>query len=251
MTTSFLAPPPIAFAHRGGGAGDENALPAFAAVEDLGYRYVETDVRTSSDGIPFVIHDPDLERLAGDPRRIEEMSAEEVAGIVLAHGAHIPTLGEVLRSFPRLRFNIDLKDRASIEPVARALEEENARQRVCITSFSERRIVAARRLLGPEVCTGLGVGGILRAAITSLLPVHTRTNGASVLQVPFQRCGIRFVNRFLVSWAHSAGLVVHVWTLNDRNAIERALDKGVDGVMTDEPLLLKEVLLARDQWRHS
>jgi glycerophosphoryl diester phosphodiesterase len=230
---------------------DENALPAFAAVEELGYRYVETDIRTSNDGVPFVFHDPDLKRLTGEAKRIEEMSAKEVADVVLPHGAHIPTLTEALRLFPRLRFNIDLKDLASVGPVVRVLTDEDVLQRVCVASFSERRIAAARHLLGPEVCTGLGIGGILRVALTSLLPGRTRTDGASVLQIPFRRHGIRLVNQRVVRWAHRAGLVVHVWTLNDRRMIEQALDMGVDGVMTDEPQLLKEILLARGQWRGS
>jgi glycerophosphoryl diester phosphodiesterase len=160
----------------------------------------------------------------------------------------VPTLVETLEAFPRLRFNIDLKDGAAVEPVAQLLVEANAVQRVCLTSFSERRIAAARRLLGPEVCTGLGVTGVLRAMLTSLFPNLDATQGAKVLQVPFSWRGIPLVTPRVVDRAHRSNLALHVWTLNDRPNIEKALDLGVDGVMTDSPQLLKETLLSRGLW---
>ncbi len=242
---------PVALAHRGGSGGGENTLAAFAVAEGQGYACIETDVRTSSDGVPFLFHDADLERLIGRRARIGDLRAVEIATLELPGGERIPTLVEALLEFPRLCFNLDLKDDAAVEPVARALAATGALDRVCVTSFSERRIVAARRLLGPRVCTGLGVAGVLRVALTSILPGGGWTRGASVLQIPFRRHGIRLLRRGLVRRAHRSGLKVHVWTLNDRASIEAALDAGVDGVMTDDLPLLKEVLLDRGLWRAS
>lgn len=179
------------------------------------------------------------------------MSAGEVSRVALPQGARIPTLAAALREFPRLCFNIDLKDGGSVTSVPRVLEEEDALRRVCLTSFSERRIAAARRLLGPEACTGLGVGGIVRVALTALLPGRARTGGAAIVQIPFTWHRIRLVRRCTVRWAHGAGLTVHAWTLNDRGAIRCALDANVDGIVSDDLRLLKEVLIARGQWRRS
>jgi glycerophosphoryl diester phosphodiesterase len=227
---------------------EENALAAFAAAERLGYRYIEIDVRTTKDGVPVVFHDANLSRMTGRIARIEDLMAAEVGELSLPSGNAIPTLAEVLAAFPRLRFNIDLKDEAGLRPTARVLGDAKALSRVCITSFSERRVSAARRLLGPQACTGLGTAGVALLGATALLPGGGWTRGASVLQVPFRRWGTRLVTRRVVEQAHRAGLAVHVWTLNDRSEIEAALDRRVDGVMSDRLELLKETLEQRGLW---
>lgn len=228
--------------------GAENALATFAAAEDLGYRYIEIDVRTTRDGVPVVFHDADLRRMTGRAAKVEELTAGEVGELRLPHGNRIPGLAEALTEFPRLRFNIDLKDDAALGPVARVLVEEDALSRVCVTSFSHRRISAARELLGPRACTGLGVAGVGVLAATALLPGGGWTGGASVLQIPFRWRGRALVHPGLVALAHRAGLVVHVWTLNEKAEIEAALDAGVDGVMSDRLELLKETLGSRGLW---
>lgn len=250
MGFDFLdAPVPIAFAHRGGSESGENALAAFESAQRLGYRYMETDVRTTRDGVPMVFHDPDLLRVTGRAGDVSDLTEAELAEIPLPCGNRIPTLAEALDSFPALRFNIDLKDSAGVVPVARLLAEREALQRVCITSFSERRIAAARRLLGPDVCTGLGIAGTLRFAALSVLPWEHRRQKAAVLQLPLHRWGIPVVTPGLVRKAHKAGLAVHVWTLNDETSISAALDHGVDGVMTDRLRLLKKIFISRGLWQ--
>lgn len=253
MTHSFLdSPSPIAFAHRGGSWGSENALSAFQAVQRLGYRYIETDVRASRDGVAFVFHDENLSRMTGFDRAISDLDAAEIRGLVLPAGDAIPTLEEALERFPDLRFNIDLKDDRCVAAVVKVVEGLNVQRRVCITSFSERRVVEVRRLLGPTVCTGLGVGGTLRTLLGAALPFRlpTLTGGAAVLQVPFRWHGVRVLNAEFVKRANDAGLAVHVWTLNDRPVIEAALNLGVDGVMTDQPRLLKGILEERGLWKN-
>lgn len=242
---------PIAFAHRGGSKEGENVLVAFEAARGLGYRYIETDVRTTGDGVPLVFHDPDLRRLTGVPAQVHDLSAAEVAQLKLPGGETVPTLAEALDAFPDLRFNIDLKDAAGVEPVVRVVRRSGALERVCVTSFSERRVATARRLLGPAACTGLGVAGAMRFAFTSFLPGGGRSGGAAVLQLPLHWHGLPVVTSGVVARAHEAGLAVHVWTLNDATSIAAALDAGVDGVMTDRLELLKEILIERDLWDES
>jgi glycerophosphoryl diester phosphodiesterase len=250
-TYTFLdSPGPIAVAHRGGSAAGENGLSAFQAVEQLSYKYVETDVRTTRDGVPVIFHDADLSRMTGNPGAIREFKLREIKRLVLPDGGAIPTLAEALQAFPNLRFNIDLKDEASIEPVVAVLRQLDALNRVCVTSFSERRVRRARSLLDHRVCTGLGAWGSARVVVGSLL-VRDRpalARGAAVLQLPFWWRGTRVVTKGVVKRAHDAGLAVHVWTLNYEPEIEKALDLGVDGVMTDQPKMLKEILVARGQW---
>jgi len=252
MNHAFLdSPTPIAFAHRGGSFESENGLSAFEAVQRLGFRYIETDVRTTRDGVAFVFHDENLGRMTGADREIADLTVADLEYLTLPSGDKIPTLRETLEAFPNLRFNLDLKDDAAVEPVIALIEELEAHRQVCIASFSESRVSAVRDRFGPTVCTGLGVSGILRVGLASTVSLnrHSWRRGASVLQIPVRLSGVPVLTSKLVRKAHQAGLAVHVWTLNDRSTIESALDKGVDGVMTDRPHLLKEVLLSRGLWR--
>jgi glycerophosphoryl diester phosphodiesterase len=252
VTHPFLdSPTPIAFAHRGGSLEDENGLLAFQAAERLGFRYIETDVRATRDGVAFVFHDEHLGRMTGCDREIADVSAADLGHLTLPKGDKIPTLRETLGNFPDMRFNLDLKDDAAVDPVVTLIEEMEAHHQVCVTSFSEGRVSAVRDQLGPAVCTGLGVSGALRVASASIASLnrHNWRRGAAVLQIPVRWKGIPILTSSLVRRAHEAGLAVHVWTLNDRGPIESALDKLVDGVMTDRPQLLKEILVARGLWK--
>lgn len=240
---------PVALAHRGGAAStSENALSAFAAAQALGYRCVETDVRTTADGVPVVFHDPTLGRLAGSDARIDRLRLRELRAVRLDGGETVATLEEALLTFPSLRFNLDLKDAGSVVSAPPVLRRLGALGRVCVTSFSQRRVQAARTRLGPDVWTGLGVGGV--ASLLACAALHLPWPGdARVLQVPWLLAGGRRLPRRVVDAGHAAGLAVHVWTLDDPEEIARALDLGVDGVMTDRPEVLKAVLLARGEWR--
>ena len=241
-------PYPIPFAHRGGAAtGVENALSAFAEVQRLGYRYVETDVRTTADGVPVVFHDGHVGRLTGADGRISALPLPAVRSLALAGGERIATLEEVLGSFPDLRFNIDLKDEGGVLGVPPVLRRTAASDRVCVTSFAERRIRRVRRRLDPAVCTGLGVGGVALLLAGGLVG-RPYCRAAGVLQVPWSLGGGRTLPARVVHIGHAARLAVHVWTVDDPGQMRAALDMGVDGVMTDQPGLLRDVLIDRGQW---
>ena len=249
----FDQPGPLAIAHRGGGGErPENTYASFGHALDLGYRYLETDVHATADGVVAVIHDPSLERLAGRPGRIGDLAWAEVAAVALPEGQSIPRLDELLEHWPDARFNIDAKDPAVVEPLARVLSQAGALDRVCLTSFSESRVAALRRLLGPGLCTAMGPRGIggLRAA--SLLPdprwARATWSGALAAQVPLRWGRLPVVDRRLLAAAHRVGVAVHVWTIDDPPTMNRLLDLGVDGIMTDYPTRLKAVLQARRQW---
>ncbi|MDP9406565.1 MAG: glycerophosphodiester phosphodiesterase, partial [Actinomycetota bacterium] len=156
-------PGPIPLVHRAaGGEHPENTLPAILAVVALGFRYVETDARTTADGVAVLAHDADLRRVAGHRVRVADLTSRSLAGLPLGPAAPggpsvVPRLDEVLDACPDLRLNIDLKDDAAAVAVADALARAGGADRVCVTSFADRRIDAFRRLAGPEVCTGMGV----------------------------------------------------------------------------------------------
>jgi len=246
---AFLdSPQPIAFAHRGGAQeGLENVASLFGDVQRLGYRYVETDVRTTSDGVPVVFHDEDVSRLTGESARIGDLTYTDVRRLQVG-SEQIEPLDAVLDAFPDLRFNIDLKDRGSVSSVPAVLERTGARDRVCVASFSERRLRAARKALGPEVCTSLGTSGVALFLPLALARTGRSGQGAAALQVPWVLPGGRTLPAWFVQLAHREGLAVHVWTVDEPAAMEAALDLGVDGIMTDRPVVLKEVMVRRGVW---
>jgi len=246
---AFLdGPQPIAFAHRGGAQeGLENVASLFADVRRLGYRYVETDVRTTADGVPVVFHDEDVSRLTGEAARIGDLTYADVRRLQVGE-EQIEPLAAVLDAFPDLRFNIDLKDEGSVDSVPAVLARSGARDRVCIASFSERRLRRARRALGPEVCTSLGTGGVALFLPLALARTGRSGQGAAALQVPWVLPGGRTLPAWFVQLAHREGLAVHVWTVDEPAAMEAALDLGVDGIMTDRPVVLKEVMVRRGVW---
>lgn len=245
-------PGPIAFAHRGGAAGGlENSMVAFGRAVDLGYRYLETDVHATSDGVLLAFHDHTLDRVTDRAGLVARLPWREVQRARIGGREPIPTLEELLGAWPDVRVNIDVKEAGAIGPLVAAVRRTGTIDRVCVASFSARRLAAVRRALGPRLCTALtppGVG-LLRIAAT-----HRLAHGLAPRQVPCAQIPDRFgwlpvATAGLIELAHRQGLRVHVWTVDAAPDIGRLLDLGVDGLMTDQLETLRGVLLERGMWR--
>jgi glycerophosphoryl diester phosphodiesterase len=241
-------PGPLAIAHRGGALdAPENTLPAFERAAALGYSYVETDARVTADGVAVAFHDDDLSRLAGRPGRISELSWSEVATARIG-GEPIPRLDELLGSFPGLKINVDPKQDQVVDLVAEAIRATASIDRVGVGSFSGKRLSRLRHLLGPRLCTSLGPAAIVRLRLASLGAPVGRLPGPCV-QVPVRGPkGVPIVDRRFVDEVHRRFMQVHVWTVDEPAEMHALLDLGVDGLMTDRPRVLKDVLVARGQW---
>ncbi len=241
-------PGPLAFAHRGG-AGDwpENTMPAFEHAVSLGYRYVETDVHVTADGILVAFHDDHLDRVTDATGAIAELPWREVRAARVDGEEPIPLLEDILGSWPELRVNIDPKHDGSVEALAAVIRATGSIDRVCIGAFSDRRLARLRALLGPRLCTALGPRGTARLRGASWR-IPTGRLVAGCAQVPVAAKGIRIVDEAFLTAAHARGLQVHVWTIDDADEMVELLDLGVDGIMTDRPQVLREVLEARGQW---
>lgn len=248
-------PGPLAFAHRGGAAeGAENSAAAFERAVRLGYSYLETDAHATADGVLLAFHDHTLDRVTDRRGRISELSYQTVRQARIGGRHQIPLLEDLLGTWPEIRFNIDVKEAAAIAPLAEAVRRTAAHDRICLTSFSDERLVLARAAIGREVCSALGPRGVaaLRAAAATsgygrLLSRLSRA-GIPCAQVPVGFRGLRVTTRHLIRTAHAVGMQVHVWTINDTPHMEQLLDLGVDGIMTDNITGLRDVLERRDQW---
>ncbi|MEU4557004.1 glycerophosphodiester phosphodiesterase [Actinoplanes sp. NPDC023936] len=244
------APRPLAFAHRGGAAdGDENTAAAFQRAIELGYRYVETDVHATADGVPVVIHDQGLDRVAGRTGRVAEMTWTDLETVRVGGAAVVPRLDDVLDAWPEIRFNVDVKSDAVVAPAVEAVRRSGALDRVLLASFSDRRLSRVRALAGPRVATSLGMGEVarLRIAATAGIPLRPPVSAVAA-QIPVRHRRIKVLTPRFLAYLHRVGLAVHIWTIDDPEMMNTLLDMGVDGIMTDRIDVLHDVYSARGLW---
>ncbi len=241
---------PLAVAHRGGTeVAPENTLAAFRAATDEGFRYLETDVHLTSDGVLVAFHDDELDRVTDGSGVLAQLPWAEVRQARIGGTEPIPTLDELLEEFPDARFNIDPKSDHVVVALVRALRRHDAVDRVCIGAFSDARLRRLRSLLGPDLCTSAGpkeIAGLVAASRTGAGAAGRA--GYRCVQVPVRHRRVEIVTPAFVATAHAAGCPVHVWTIDEPDEMHRLLDLGVDGIMTDRPSVLKQVLSQRGAW---
>ncbi|MFN4100676.1 MAG: glycerophosphodiester phosphodiesterase [Pararhodobacter sp.] len=242
-------PGPVPIAHRGGALeNEENTLEAFAHAVALGYRHLETDVHLSADGVVVIHHDDTLERLTGDPRAIASMPWAELQQVRTHGGAVIPRLADLLEEHPGVMVNIEAKSDAVVDPLADLLKRMNALPRIGTGNFDGSRMARLRQRLGGDLCWSPAYGGALGLWLSGWgLPLPRAPY--PMVQVPPRYRGIPVVTPRFMRAAHRRGVQVQVWTVDDAAEMHALLDMGVDGLMTDRPTLLKEVLVQRGQWR--
>lgn len=247
---------PIAYAHRGGAltganVGLENSMVAFQTAVDMGYRYIETDVHATSDGALLAFHDATLDRATDGTGAIASLPLSELRSVKIGGKEPIPSLDEVLNSWPNLRVNIDAKSDACIGPLAAAIDAHHAWQRVCVASFSPVRIRALRARLDPRVPTAYAAPAVaaLRLLPTAAARRLVLGRRAQAAQVPVRRGPLEIITADFVSRAHELGKHVHVWTIDAPEEIHRLLDLGVDAIMTDRIDVLRDVYRERGIWR--
>lgn len=250
MTSSWPFARFEAIAHRGGAwEAPQNSLMAFQHAVDLGFRYLETDIRTTADGVAVVFHDAALDRSTDRQGLIADLDWAQV-GTARIHGRQpVLRLADLLEEFPDVRFNLDIKEVRAIEPFVQTVRDLNAWQRIVVGSFSHDRLSRVRRLGGRRLRTSLSPREVLRL----YLAVHNRGGRwspppAACVQIPPTFGRRVLVEPRLLALAHAVGWPVHVWTIDAAGEMDRLLDLGVDGMMTDRPTLLRAVLQQRGMW---
>jgi glycerophosphoryl diester phosphodiesterase len=254
----YLADPiPRAFAHRGWHLdeldGLENSLPAFKRACAEGYRYLETDVHATADGVVVVHHDPVLDRTTDGSGPIAAQTWGQLKNVKVGGKAPLSRLEDVLEELPDARFNVDVKVDRAVAPFVEVLERTKAHDRVAAAAFSDARLVRLRKLAGPKLVTAMGPRSALALWVRGklpLLPLGRLVLGA-MAQVPVRQGALRVVDKAFVSIAGRSGIEVHTWTIDDPAEMRMLLDLGVHGIVTDRPDLLREVLVERGVWRRS
>lgn len=260
----FDVPVPTVIGHRGAsGELPENTMAAFERAVAQGAVILETDVHVSRDGALVLFHDDGLERTTDGAGRLAERDLAELqrldAGFRFSpagggfpergRGHRIPLLEEALRAFPAIRFNIEIKERipaliAGTVDLVRRLGREDSVLLAAASDDTMRDLRAHLEKTGVRTAIGASAGDVV-ACVRAALDGRPPPAGPMALQVPPGFGGRPLVTRELVTHAHAHDLVVHVWTINEPAEMERLLDLGVDGVMSDFPGRLAEVVARR------
>jgi len=208
---------------------------------------METDLYATADDVVVLSHDADLGRIGGRGT-LSELTWDEAAELDAGDGRGLVRLDEVLEAHPGLALNVDLKEPAVVQPALQVVRAADALDRVRFASFSARRLAMLRRQ-EPRATTSLGgfdIAGLMLLSEAALPLPHTRwgwTRGrVDAVQVPPMHRGMQVVTRRFVAQAHTAGLEVHVWTIDDPEEMRRLAALNVDAIMTDVPTLALEIL---------
>jgi glycerophosphoryl diester phosphodiesterase len=239
-------------AHRGASAeAPENTLPAFELAVEQGADAFELDVRVTRDGAAVVIHDDRLDRttdLAGPvrARTLAELRTADAGyrfsrdggrSFSFRHqGVRVPTLAEVLWAFPAMPMMIEVKEPEAQAAVQRVLLEGDATGRCVLASEHLGALEAFRQ--APFVCGAAGreISALYRGTLLRRPP---RTCGYRLLSVPLRWHGLPVPTRGFVRAARALGAPVHVWTVNDAATARRLWARGVAGIVTNVPGVIR------------
>lgn len=256
---------PIVIGHRGcAGEAPENTLHAFELGLAAGAAILETDLHVTRDGIPVLAHDPDVDRMTEGEGAIAARTLAELQQLDAGHrftadggathpyrgrGFRIPTLEEALKAFPGARFNVEIKDpapsaaAATLDVVRRAGRESLT----LLTAGEDDVMIGLRRCIdaeGAKVAQGASVADIVEV-LRSAQEGRAPTTPSMALQIPTEFGGRPLITPELIRHAHAHCIQVHVWTINEADEMERLLDLGVDGIVTDHPARLAELIARR------
>ena len=258
---SYVAPArPRVFGHRGAaGVAPENTLASFALAAALGADYLELDVHATVDGTIVVMHDPTLERTTDGRGPVKSARWADVArldaGCRFTHdgrsfpyrgqGVRVPALEELLGIYPSRRFNIEIKqgEPCIVDDVLAALERAGATERTLLAAEKDDIMARIRSAVAGGMATGMSTGDV--TAFFDRLGSGAWEGYAApgnALQIPIEFAGMTLVTEDSLAAARRAGLEMHVWTINDTPQIERLLDLGVDGIMSDLPGLVRSAV---------
>lgn len=240
----FLSTGVALLAHRGFTPPTENTFESIQRAIDAGAEYIETDVRCTSDGHAVLFHDEDLKRLTGSDEKVSSLSLHDFKNLHFKMGGTPTTLIEALEKFPKMKFNLDIKDPLAVNPTVRAIEAHSAHHRVLISSFSERTRLKALSLLSKPVATSASASIVLKVRFRAVLGlgITNLLKNIGAMQVPASMYGIRFDTKRFIRQVSKTGTLIHFWTINDEKSIKRLLARGAAGIVTDNTELAGRIL---------
>ncbi len=247
----------VNIAHRGGGLlAPEETLVAYENAVAVGAGALECDTHATSDGVVVCMHDGAVDRTTNGTGPIRDMTFEALRALDAGYwftaddgdsypwrgaGLVVPTFAEVLAAFPDIRFSVEIKqtEPSIVDAVIADIDEHGGRARVVGGSFDDAT-AAALRAAAPDLETSFTLSEVVlfveNAADDDYVPP------ARFLQSPMYIGETLLVDASFVDGAHAFGLEVHPWTVNDPAELEEVVALGVDGIFTDDPARLSQLL---------
>jgi glycerophosphoryl diester phosphodiesterase len=241
MKNSYQKDSFIGLSHRGNSKKFiENSFEAFSSVIQMGFKYIETDLRMTLDREVIAFHDEDLKRLFNLDLQVRDLTFNEIANLFKENKCKLLTLEGALKNFPETNFNIDLKTKEVIENSIEVIADLNAFERVCFASFHSSH---TKKVLQQNLNAIVSMG-MKDVALFKFFKLYNKK--IKVIQIPIKWNGFKILTNNLIQEAHKKNLLVHVWTINDRKIMNNLIDIGANGIVTDEPELLMEIMKERD-----
>ena len=240
--TAFLSGAlPRVFAHRGlhlhKPGIDENSIESFLEAVAQGATHIETDTQATLDGVAVLFHDTTLLRLMSVDAKVSELTFSELSSYSLPNGGKVPSLEQVLRELPKVRLNIDIKSAEAVAPTVRAIEENNAHDRVLVSSFSARNRKNALATLAKPVATSGSMADVLKIWLAHKflggVGLKALTRGLDALQLPCNYGPILFASQKFIAAMAANNIEVHFWTINEVEQMRELLSMGASGIVTD------------------
>ena len=233
-------------AHRGGSLeAPENTLESFKYALDIGSDIIETDIQLSSDGIPYIFHDDDLKRIPGIEKNFNQLLASEIDELNIFDDYKIPTLEETLKQFPNTRFQIDFKTDEVVDPAIEIINKlPHIKKNLCVASFSSQRLQKIKSKLS-DVTYSMGPHEVLKLLLKSFGIYRGEISG-DCLQIPIYRYGIKIVTKRFVDFCKRENIKISVWTINSIEEMNYLIGLDVDGIITDKPKALINLLASRN-----
>lgn len=250
---------PLVFAHRGGGLFPENTLEAFQYSAKLGVDVLELDIHSTADGVLVVFHDRNIKRTTDDKGSVSKLTLAELKQLDAGYnftadggktfpfrdkGITVPTLEEVFDALPNMKFNIEPKqaEPSVTKPLCEMIMARNMQDKVIVGSFRQVAVDEFR-----EYCPEVATSATPREALTffamyKLGLADSYTPPFQALQIPQNLWKLPVVDKQFVEASHKLNLQVHVWTINETEDMQRLIDAKADGIMTDYPDRLLELV---------
>jgi glycerophosphoryl diester phosphodiesterase len=253
-------PSPLVIAHRGGkGLWPENTLYAFGKAVGLGVDALEMDIHSTADGELVVIHDDTVDRTTDGVGPVNDLTLDELRALDAGYrwtpddgasfpyrgkGISVPTLEEVFAVFYDKRLMIEIKqvEPSIAAPFCNMIRRFEAQDRVLVASFDHQALEEFRALC-PEVASSISEDEMRKLYVFKLFylgGIYSPTGNA--IQAPEYQGDLRVITPRLVRLAHHRNMQVHAWTINDTYSMQRLLAQGVDGIISDYPNLMLELL---------
>ncbi len=253
---------PLVIAHAddsGQGLWPGNTMRFLEGVAGLGVDVLEMDVHMSKDGHVVLMHDDRVDRTTDGSNLVSDLTLEEIKALEVGgnwsqdggatypyrgQGLQVPTIEEVFQRFPDYAMVIEIKQESPsmAAPFCAIIRRYDMGEKVLVPSFSDQAMTEFRAAC-PEVATAASSGEVRKFVIANFLLATNLLNPAyQAFQVPEMRGRIPVVIPHFVNSAQDHNLQVHIWTINEKADMRRFLEMGVDGIMTDRPDVLLELV---------